>query len=320
MTRSRVISLGSINADFQSRTTEALQDGKTLYASGFVRLSGGKAANRALLATRLRHPATLLGRVGDDDLRHQALGGLAQAGVTLTRVGTARGVGTAVSMITVPPSGKKTIVLANNANDAWDDTSLDALADAINEAERGSVLVTDYEVPAVAVERAVTFANRQRLRVVIDPSFAERVDKNVLGMAFAIAPNAKEAGDLTGLEIEDSVPAAAEAAKRLTALGIPLICIKLPSGGCVAVHNGACTVIPAQPVKAVDSTGAGDAFTGALAVAILEGKPPVEAACFATAAAQLAVQGYGSQESYPDRLKLDAILPSLLNRAHSYEQ
>lgn len=110
---------------------------------------------------------------------------------------------------------------------------------------------------------------------------------------------------------------AAEAARRLAALGPRLAFIKLEDGGCVlAEQGGAVTRIPPVDVPVVDTTGAGDAFTGALAVALLERKSARDAALFAVAASHVAVTAWGSQPAYPDRARIEALLPRLARGAH----
>ncbi|AKT38398.1 PfkB family carbohydrate kinase [Chondromyces crocatus] len=135
-----ILSLGSINADFQVRVDEPLESGRTLIASDFSRPGGGKTANVAFLARRLGVPACLLGRVGDDDLCEQALAPLCATEVDLRHVTTARGCPTAVSMIAVSSDGKKSILLATNANDAWDEDAIRDTVDAITGAPDGSAL------------------------------------------------------------------------------------------------------------------------------------------------------------------------------------
>jgi ribokinase len=310
MTQPLLLSLGSINADFQLRTEAAPGPGRTQMGRDFVRLSGGKAANVALLARRLGHPAALLGRVGEDDLAEQALAPLRRAGVDLAGVSAAPRQSTAVSMICVLPDGGKTIVLAGNANDSWDAAACAAAADAVNAAPDGSVLVLDWEVAPDAVDAALAAARRRGLRAVLDPSPAERLRPEWLDGLHAIAPNASEAGELTGIEVREPEDAA-EAARRLARNGIELVCVKLSDGGCVLLEGGRLTQVPAVAVEVSDSTGAGDAFTGALAVALLEKQEPVAAAAFAAAASHLAVTAYGSQEAYPDRARIAEMLPRL---------
>lgn len=313
-----ILALGSVNADFQVRVAEPLESGKTLLANCFVRLGGGKAANVAYLARRFGVPATLFGRVGDDELSEQALEPLRQAGVDIDHVTIAPNCATAVSMIMVPPEGKKSIVLASNANDSWNGAAIRAMTAAILDAPDGSVLVADFEVPAQVVEQALDAASRRGFQTVIDPSFTDRVDLANLPAIHAIAPNAKEAAALIGTAT-DTLEGAAGAARKLVDAGVAIVCVKLAAGGCVVAADGSITVIPSTPVDVVDTTGAGDAFAGALAFALLEGKSPIEAACFATAAADVAVTGYGSQKSYPTREQVEDLVPQLAERAHAFE-
>jgi len=301
-----LLSLGSINADFQVRVPESPGTSETLLATDFARLGGGKAANVAFLARKLGHPALLLGRTGDDELREQALKPLRAAGVDLAGVSVAPGIATAVSMIAVPPDGKKSIILAGNANDAWDESALRDVLEYIRTAPDGSLLVADYEVAPELVARAVDVARQRDLRIVLDPSPAARAVPEILGRATALSPNAAEAQEITGVTIDDA-DSAAEAATRLADFGAEIVCVKLSDGGCVLRHAGQATHIAALPVEVVDSTGAGDAFTGALAIALLEGQPPLQAALFAAAASHLAVTAYGSQEAYLPRDRLDAM-------------
>ncbi|KAA2213418.1 ribokinase [Teichococcus oryzae] len=308
MTRPILLSLGSINADFQLRTDAPPEAGRTVMGCDFVRLGGGKAANVALLARRLGHPAELIGRVGDDDLREQALAPLRRAGVGLGAVSVAPGQSTAVSMICVLPDGGKTIALAGNANDAWDAPAREAGERAVAAAPDGSVLVADWEVPPDVVAAILATACRKGLRVVLDPSPSERMRPELLRGIAAMAPNASEAGSLAGLKVEGPEDAA-RAARHLAGHGVPLVCVKLSDGGCVLLEGGRLTHVPAVPVEVVDSTGAGDAFSGALAVALLEGKDAVAAAAFAVTASHLAVTAYGSQEAYPDRDRIGELLP-----------
>lgn len=311
-----ILSLGSVNADFQVRVDEPIEEGRTLIATDFRRLGGGKAANVAFLAGRLGHRAKLLARVGDDGLAEQALAPLREAGVDLGHVSTAEGHPTAVSMIAVPPDGKKSILLALNANDAWDEPAILDATGAIGKAPDGSILVADYEVPPGLVARAAHAARERGFALVIDPSPADRVDRDVLARAQAVTANPKETQILTGIEV-DGVEAACRAARELAGLGTAIVCVKLRDGGCVLAHDGRLDLIPAPEVEPVDSTGAGDAFAGALAVALLEKRPPRDAACFAVAASSLAVTAYGSQPAYPSRARIEALLGTIAGGAHA---
>ena len=308
-----LLALGSINADFEMRTDEAPGQKETLSAHDLVRLSGGKAANRAALARRLGHQAWLLGRVGEDDLALQALQPLREAGVDLH--GVRHGPpGTAVSIITVPPGGKKHIVLAGRSNREFEGPDLDAVVARVAAAPPGSVLSVDFEISPQAATRAIAQARQQGLQVVVDPSFPADVPHDSLRHVDALTPNVEEAFALAGMAGEGQADphdagALEQAARRLAALGPPCVCIKLGDGGCLLLHDGRCWHLEAAaPERVVDTSGAGDAFTGAFAVALLEGQGPQEAARRGVAASEIAVAAYGSQPAYPDRRALEARL------------
>ncbi|HZU91934.1 MAG TPA: PfkB family carbohydrate kinase [Stellaceae bacterium] len=313
-----VFSLGSINADFEMRVAHPPAPGEMALAADFARFGGGKAANVAFLARRLGVAARLYGRVGDDALRDQALAPLRRAGVDLAGVTTVADAATAVAMIMVPPDGNKSIILASNANDAWAAEDAEPVAAALAAAPPGSALVADYEVPSPIVERAVAAARERGLIIVIDPSPAARVDLDRLAGAAVLTPNPAEAEGLIGIRVDD-VAAAAAAADRLCRRGVPALCVKFGAGGCLVADASRKWVIRPVPVPVVDKTGAGDAFAGALAVALMEGRPLIEAAAFAAAASHLAVTAYGSQPAYPTRDRILDLLPALIANTAALE-
>lgn len=318
MERLTLLSLGSINADFQVRIDEPPGGRETLLAHDLCRLSGGKASNTAYLAARFGLRSILLGRVGDDALAEQALAPLREAGVQVDGVGHAEGRSTGVSMIMVPPDAKKQIVLATEANDCWDDAAADAMTACIDGCETPASLVLDYEIPGWVVRRAIEAAARKGLQTVLDPSFPDRLERDLLGKLHAITPNLPEAEGLVGRSI-GSVAEAASAARELQRSGTPIVCIKLAAGGCVLASEQALLHIPPGEVVPVDTTGAGDAFTGVFAIALLEGRAPREAAAWGVAAANLAVTGYGSQPSYPTREQVERMANGLLERARAVD-
>lgn len=305
-----VLSLGSINADFQVRIRRRPDVSETLLGDDFERFAGGKAANVAFLARRLGLPARLFGHVGGDDLAEQALGSLRNIGVDLSGVKAVADADTGVAMITVPPDGKKGIVLAANANEAWTAEDVAEVAREIDHVLANAVLVVDCEIPVFVVEQAVSAASRRGCMVVLDPSPAERVTDALIAAADLIVPNASEAEQIAGIECIDA-DSAARAGTRLLERGAKIACVKLPDGGCILMEKERLTRIGAVPVEVTDTTGAGDAFAGALAVALAEQQPLAEAARFAVAAAHVAVTGYGSQSSFPTREQIHQMLTRL---------
>jgi len=307
VSRPTFLSLGSVNADFEMRAPEELGRSETLAVQDLRRLSGGKAANRAWLARRFGHDARLFGCVGDDDLADQALAGPRAAGVDLSGVSRTAGSGTAISLIVVPPSGKKHILLAPNANAQWDEAAAAAITDAIADALPTSVLTADYEVPAAIVRRAVEAAARRGVRVVIDPAPGAQAERAILAQAVALTPNVEEASALTGIDCA-SAAGVRRAAEALAELGVELVCLKLADGGAFVILHGDAFRLPPAPTTVEDSTGAGDAFSAAVGIALLEGRPLLQAACLGVAAASAAVAGFGSQIDAlaPDRIRSDA--------------
>lgn len=300
-----LISLGSVNADFQVRAGEAPSGSGSVLAQDLLRTSGGKAANVAVLATRLGAEALLLACVGDDDLAAQALAGPQAAGLDLSRVRRRRGV-TGYSSIVVPPDGAKSIVLVPGANDAWAEDA-DAVRADVLDAPYGSVLVVDLEVPRPLVDAALRAARDRGFTTVLDPAPPERCDDDLLALAAHVTPDADEAQQLTG--VDTSTPEEAlEAGRQLRARGAGCAYVKLADGGCALVTPDRTAVVAAPDrLDVVDATGAGDAFAGALGWALLRGSDAVGAARSAVAASACAVTGYGSQESYPSLPELEAM-------------
>lgn len=296
----QVLSLGSINADFQVRTGRRPEISETVVADDFRRLSGGKAANVAFFAHKLGVDTRLFAHAGDDDLAEQALGPLRSIGVDLSGVSKVAGKETGVAMIMVQPDGKKVTVMAANANNAWSDEDARQVAQAVRAAPHGSVLVADCEIALSVLEQALHAARQRGMKTILDPSPPERVTDAMLALTDIAVPNSSEAKSLTGEECRN-VTSAITAGSRLRERGVAAACIKLSDGGCVLVDADLVAHIPPVPVEIIDTTGAGDAFAGALAVAMLEQHPLGEAVCFAVAASHLAITGYGSQPSYPSR-------------------
>lgn len=312
---SAVVSLGSINADFLVRVPDLPGGPGAVLGDSLLRTSGGKAGNVAVLAARLGVPARLLGCVGDDDLAAQALRGPEAARVNLRGVRRRPGP-TGYSSILVPPGGAKTIVRVPNANESWAEDA-ERVAAEVDAAPDGSVLVVDLEVPAALVLAALQVARERDLPTVLDPAPPDRMTDEVFALTDHLTPNHVEAQHLTGRDAAEPA-GAARAAADLRKRGAGAVHVKLAGGGCLTATAEGVTLVEAPPeVTVVDATGAGDAFAGGLAVALVQDRPVVEAARFAVAASTCAVGVYGSQESYPDAARLAAVLEGVSSRPFS---
>jgi ribokinase len=307
----KIISIGSINADFQVRAERWAEAGHDLLATDFMRFGGGKAANVAYAARKLDAPVTLIGHVGDDDLAEQALNPLRQLGLDLGFVSSVTGAPTGFVTVVVTPDGRKTMIAAHNANDVWTDEEAARAASAVDQAGAGSILVADCAAAIDPIERAVRAARRRSFTVILDPSPVERIAGRLFPLVDLVTPNSVEAEELTGIAVR-SVEDAVRAGRALIERGTKTALMKMPHGGCVIVTADSAVAIRPAPVKAVDTTGAGDVFAGALAVALLTGQSLSCAVKFAVAAAHVSVTRYGAQASYPDRKELEAMFARLL--------
>lgn len=296
MTVGTIISIGSLNADFQMRVPQPLLG--TEIASEFIRVSGGKAANVAVIGRRLGADTRLFACVGRDDLAGQALEGPREAGVDLTTVRSAA-THTGTAVILVASNGEKNIALAPGANYAWS-CEAGAVAGSVSGAEPDSVVVVDLEISVEVAVAALEAAQKRGLEVVLDPAPAASVRPEFLDGLDHITPNPKEAEDLTGIRV-DGPESALRAARTVCQRGVRYAYVKLPTGGCaVASSSGESSVVRGpDDLEVIDTTGAGDAFAGALAWARLNQATPMDAAEIAVAASACATTAYGSQASYP---------------------
>jgi ribokinase len=299
-----VISLGSINLDLQARADSWPQAGKLSTLQDFLVVVGGKAANVAYFVKRLGVPAMLIARTGDDALAPPARALLEQIGVDLRFTRALSDAHTGVAMILVGRDADKAIALAANANDAWSREDAEDAATAVRLAPSGSVLACDLEISAEALARAIDAARERGFPVVLDPSPAQRFDAAQWRGVDYLTPNPGEAETLTGVVVrgpEDGF----RAGKLLQDRGVRNVLVKLREGGCAVMGEAESFLVEAPHVTPVDKTGAGDAFAGAVAVAVGRGLPLREVARMAVAAATIAVTRYGSQASYPDRAELE---------------
>jgi len=307
---SQIIALGSINVDFQLRADRWPEPGETLMGQDFLMIGGGKSANVAWLARNLGAEAQLVAHVGSDSLQEIALKPLQQIGVNLCTVSQIDKQSTGVSLIVVPKDGRKGILLSANANEVWRKEDYDAVSHILTDAPSGSILTTNLEIPVPLVKHAVSEANKCGMLVILDPSPAQRLDKELLELGCFLTPNQSEAQHLTDTTIENREQAM-EAAQCLVSLGGQAVFVKLGSGGCAVMSANEQYFISPPLVETIDTTGAGDAFAAALSVALLENRTLFESTRFAVAASAHAVTGYGSQPSYPSRAQVDALLRTM---------
>jgi ribokinase len=299
-----VFSAGTVNADFLLRIDGPLELGASLIAPRLLRTSGGRAANVAVMARRLGTPAHLYGCVGTDELAEQALAGPRAAGVDLAAVRRVPA-DTGLATILVSRGGGKTMIFAPGANDAFSQPDADRLAADLHGAPDGSVLAVDSELLPAALTPALEAARDAGRPTVLDPTRPDRVTDRLLELSDHVTPNHDEAARITGIGVE-SPAGARRAARRLRQRGPRHVHVRLSHGGCLTLWpDGEALLHPPADVDVIDTTGAGDAFVGTLATAIIARCPVLDAVRRAVAAASCAVTVLGPQESYPHRSALD---------------
>jgi len=283
--------VGSVNADLVVEVGRRPARGETVLGSDLVVHPGGKGANQAVAAARLGGRAGIVGRVGDDGHGELLRGALAADGVDLAHLETTPGVPTGVALITIGPDGDNSIIVSPGANARLGPADVDAARAMIAGA---SVVSFQLEVPLPAVEAAARAAAEAGGRVVLNLSPPAPVPDGLLALCDPLVVNEHEAAFLL-----DGGGDAGALAAALARSGPRSVVVTLGADGVVVADGDGVTAIPSPKADAVDTTGAGDAFTAALCLRLARGDALRDAARYATRVGAAAVRKRGAQSSYP---------------------
>ncbi|WP_141584570.1 ribokinase [Actinomadura sp. WMMA1423] len=296
--RCEVVVVGSLNADLVVDVERRPAPGETVLGSDLATHPGGKGANQAVAAARLGGRAAIVGRVGDDG--HGALlrGALAADGVDLAHLATTPGVPTGVALITVGPDGDNSIIVSPGANARLAPADVEAARVLI---ESAPVVSFQMEVPLAAVEAAAGVAAGAGRRVVLNLSPSAPVPDDLLALCDPLVVNEHEAAFLLGGDGEPERMAAA-----LARSGPRSVAVTVGADGAVVADGRGTAAVPSPRSEAVDTTGAGDAFTAALCLRLARGDSLLDAARLATRAGAAAVRRRGAQSSFPRPEELPA--------------
>src|SRR5216683_2466244 len=302
----RIIVVGSINLDLVAATQRIPIAGETVAGLSFQTFPGGKGANQAVAAARLGGSVSMLGRLGTDVFGAQLRESLEESKVDIDGIEVVPG-SSGVALITTDAKGENAITVVAGANARLSPADLDSHIGFIRSA---GILLTQLEIPLETVEYLATIAIRERIPLVLDPAPARPLPASLLKCVDWLTPNETEACFLLGRAPEElSEDELEDAANALLALGSRNVILKLGKRGCyVALLDGTRQLLPAHGVHAVDTTAAGDAFNGALAVALLNGQDPLRSASWASAVAAISVTRPGAQPSMPTPLEVDRFL------------
>lgn len=289
--------VGSVNADLVVSVERRPGPGETVAGSDVATLPGGKGANQAVAVARLGGAVGMLGRVGDDPVGGEMLRALADAGVDVTDVRAVPGASTGVALIMVTPDGENSIVVCAGANGRCTPDALDEVAGRLREAR---VLVVQRELPDSTVRAAVLRAREVGSRVVLNAAPAGPLDADVLAAADPLVANQHEAAVLLGADLDLGDPSQAlDAAQRLRSRGPSSVVVTQGAAGAVYATASRAGHVHAPLVRALDTTGAGDAFVGALALVLARGGDLDWAVRAGVRAGSHAVRGRGAQSSFP---------------------
>ena len=303
-----IVVVGSINIDLVVNTERMPVAGETLLGKSFQIHPGGKGANQAVAVARLGYPVRMIGRLGDDAFGNQLRGHLQDAGVNVEAVATSPG-SSGVAVIVVAESGENSIVITPGANALLTPEDIEANINTIRSA--GAVLA-QLEIALDTVEYLAQVCLREDVPMILDPAPAKKLPAALLRAVTWFTPNETEAAFFRDAANGASEPEAT--AKGFLQQGLSGIVLKLGARGAyITSQDGISARLQPFPVKAVDTTAAGDAFNGAFAVGLLLEKDPAASARFATAAAALSVTRAGAQPSMPTRAEVEQLLATLTN-------
>jgi ribokinase len=305
---STAVVVGSCNLDLIVRVPQLPLPGETVLGGDVVARPGGKGANQAVAARRLGADTVFLGAVGNDEFGQTLRGALAREELDLRHLAVVDGP-TGVALVVVDPAASNQITVAQGANRHLRDDHLAVLERLLTP---GSVLLMQLEIPLRACLTAARAARDAGATVVLNaapvPGRADHDIDRLLAATDVLVVNESEARSLAAAP----APASADAdrwlavAGELSRSGPPAAIVTLGSSGAVASDQGASFHIPAYRVDPIDTTGAGDAFCGALTSALVEKRPLADAVRRGCAAGALATTALGAQSGMPTRAELDA--------------
>jgi ribokinase len=303
--RRGVAVVGSINADLAAFGSPLPRSGETVIGSDFSLVLGGKGANQAIAAARAGAPTYMVGAVGEDMFRELTLATLALEGVDVSAVQITDG-STGIAHIRVDAvSGQNDIMIIPNANHRL--TPDDVQASLAELRDRVSVVLVQLEIPLPVVQRVAEVCQAWELQLVLDPAPAQPIPAAVWPGVSVVKPNELEAEVLTGIHITDQ-SSAQLAARWFHERGVGTVVITEGERGALVIGPDGVRDYPAFPVTPVDTTAAGDAFSGALGASLAAGASLSDALRRGLAAGALAVTVRGASPSLPTAEAVAAFL------------
>jgi ribokinase len=299
----RIVVVGSSNTDMILKLDRIPKPGETILGGEFVTAAGGKGANQAVAAAKAGGAVTLVARVGHDMFGEQALAGFVDHGINVNHVQREK-CPSGVALIFVAKDGENSIGVGSGANAKLSPADVRKAKSAFADAD---AVIVQLETPLETVQAAADLAAAEGAIVILNPAPAQPLPDALLNKVSIVTPNETEAELLTGIRVTDEA-SCEMAADVLLRKGIETVIITLGSRGSFVATKTSKQLVPGFKVTPVDTTAAGDTFNGALAVALADGQPLIEAVRFANAAGAISVTRMGAQPSAPTRVEIEDFL------------
>jgi len=310
MTDKAIVVVGSANVDLIMKMDRLPRVGETVTDAEFLQTFGGKGANQVVAAARSGGEASFVCCVGDDNYGDQVIQNLQNAGVNTDYVTKAIGSATGTALIMINERGENYLSVAPGANYRMLPEHVDK---AWRNLENAAMIVLQDEITLETIDYTIERASQSGRQIMFNVAPARHLGNLPLDKVDFLLVNETEAAFLTGLKVNDEVQAW-QAVNVLLAKGPRNVLLTMGAQGCLAGGDGLHEKVTAYRVDAVDTTAAGDVFCGALATALVEGKPLLESLQFASAASAIAVTRLGAQPSIPDRAEIEAFMKQHHNR------
>ena len=303
-----IMVFGSINMDITTFTPRLPKLGESLFGTSYITVPGGKGNNQAVAAARLGAKVKFIGRVGQDIFGKEVLSVIQAESVDISLIKEDPNHRTGLAIISVDEKADNSIIVISGANMAIDEQDVLRAANSLKDVR---VLLFQMEVPLKASLDLARTAKEQGIKIIFDPAPAPStpLPDEFYQLVDIVTPNEIETEALVGFPIQN-MNDAEKASIQLREKGVSTAIIKLGDKGGYFNSQGESRFIPPFKVEAIDSVAAGDAFNGALAVAISEGKPITEAARWGAAAGALATTKRGALPSMPYRDEVLNLLTS----------
>jgi ribokinase len=302
---SQIVVVGACMIDLISYVPRFPQMGETLHGTEFRMGYGGKGANQAIMAAKLGSKVVMVSKVGDESFGAGTLENFEKNGVSTSFVYKSKEEFSGVAPIFVTPKGENSIVIVSGSNNKLTAMEIEKASDEI---KQSSYLICQLEIEVELSLIALRLAKKLGVSTILNPAPARSsLPEEIYKLTDIFCPNESEAELLTGKKI-NSMTDIEEMAKQFVTAGAKSVIITLGENGCYVLSNGVGKHISANKVSVVDSTGAGDAFVGALAHFLDLGIDIFESSKRASAVATISVQGKGTQSSFPERDQLPSEL------------